>query len=632
MIKSGQSGKSAYHSLFLNDVGRCGTIAAMKIHLLSDQLASQIAAGEVVERPSSVVKELVENAIDAGATTINIDVRQGGRESIQIADNGQGIAADEVATAFLRHATSKLQTIDDLNAIRTLGFRGEALAAISAVSQVTIVSRATGEASGTRLVLAGGVVENRETVGAPQGTVIAVENLFYNVPARLKFLKTAATEKRLIDEFVTRYALAYPQIRFRLTHNGRITFQSSGSGQVRDVLVAIYGPEIARQLLEIGDWRLEIEGEESSDHSPLATRHSHIEVTGFVGPPGVHFANRGQITLFVNGRWIKDTQLTYAVIQAYHTLLPSGRYPLGLIFMQLPPEDVDVNVHPTKTEVRFRQGKAPFGTVQRAVRQTLVADAPTRQMSAWALGSNEPGSSPGWMGALNQEAFASGGEQADLALGWLDGVDAPDENGESMAASHTEVSSDSQLPIMRVVGQVGASYIITEGPEGLFLIDQEAAHQRVLHEQLQAEWAEDKVTMQTLSTGTAVTLSPSQAELLSRFEEAVARVGLQVEAFGPNTFMVRAVPKIAASCDPARLLVAVVTELEQSKGVVEEAGLVTAVCQTISLRPGQSLTQAQMQQLIHNLEKCTDPFTDPQGKPTFIYLSVAQLAREFGRI
>jgi DNA mismatch repair protein MutL len=231
----------------------------MKIHRLSDQLASQIAAGEVVERPSSVVKELVENAIDAGATTINIDVRQGGRESIQIADNGQGIAADEVETAFMRHATSKLQTIDDLNAIRTLGFRGEALAAISAVSQVTIVSRAEGTSAGTRLVLAGGVVEQRETVGAPQGTVIAVENLFYNVPARLKFLKTAATEKRLIDEYVTRYALAYPQIRFRLTHNGRITFQSSGSGQVRDVLVAIYGPEIARQLLEIRDWRFETE-------------------------------------------------------------------------------------------------------------------------------------------------------------------------------------------------------------------------------------------------------------------------------------------------------------------------------------------------------------------------------------
>ena len=578
---------------------------------------------------ASVVKELVENSIDAGATTINIDVRQGGRESIQIADNGQGIGDSEIETAFLRHATSKLQTIEDLNAIRTLGFRGEALAAIAAVSQVTIVSRAAGAEAGIRLVLEGGLLQNRESVGAPQGTVIAVEQLFFNVPARLKFLKSAATEKRLIDEFVTRYALAYPHIRFRLTHNGRITFQSSGSGQVRDVLVAIYGPEIARQLLEIGEERADNENLQA----PSSNLHSSVSVTGFVGPPGVHFANRGQITLFVNGRWVKDTQLTYAVIQAYHTLLPSGRYPLGLIFMSLPPEDVDVNVHPTKTEVRFKQGKAPFGTVQRAVRQTLVADAPIRQMSAWALGSLEPGNTPGWMGSLNQEAFGAGGAaQADLALGWLDGEAGGGDQTVVAASDPDATVGGSQLPIMRVVGQVGAAYIITEGPEGLFLIDQQAAHQRVLHEQLQAEWAGDGVRVQQLSTGTAVTVSPIQAEKLSQFQAAVANVGLQVEAFGPNTFMVRAVPKLAASCDPARLLVALVEVLEQSKGVVEEVGLVTAVCQTIALRAGQSLTQEQMQQLIHNLEKCADPFTDPQGKPTFIYLSVAQLAREFGRI
>ena len=238
---------------------------------------------------------------------------------------------------------------------------------------------------------------------------------------------------------------------------------------------------------------------------------------------------------------------------------------------------------------------------------------------------------PGWMGSLNQEAFNAGtSAQADLALGWLEG-----EEGTETAVSHPDSakgSGGSQLPIMRVVGQVGAAYIIAEGPEGLFLIDQQAAHQRILHEQLQTEWADNAVTVQQLSTGTAVTLSATQADLLNQFQAAVARVGLQVEAFGPNTFMVRTVPKLAASCDPARLLLAVVGVLEQSKGVVEEAGLVTAVCQTISLRAGQSLTQAQMQQIIHNLEKCRDPFTDPQGKPTFIYLSVAQLAREFGKI
>ncbi len=223
----------------------------MPIHILSAQLASQIAAGEVVERPSSVVKELVENALDAGATAITIEARNGGRQLVQVADDGCGIPAAEIETAFLRHATSKLSHVDDLKAIRTLGFRGEALAAIAAVSQVTVVSRAAGEAAGTRLRLEGGKVVAREGVGAPQGTVIAVEQLFYNVPARLKFLKSVSTEKRLIDEFVSRYALAYPQVRFRLTHDGRIAWQTNGSGSVLDVLAVVYGPEVARQLLPL---------------------------------------------------------------------------------------------------------------------------------------------------------------------------------------------------------------------------------------------------------------------------------------------------------------------------------------------------------------------------------------------
>ncbi|MBK8430012.1 MAG: ATP-binding protein [Chloroflexi bacterium] len=225
----------------------------MSILVLSDQLASQIAAGEVVERPASVVKELVENALDAGATVVNVDVREGGRAFIQIADNGHGIPADEVETAFLRHATSKLRSAADLAAIGTLGFRGEALAAIAAVSQTTVVTRTREAAVGVRLTLAGGHITQRESVGAPAGTVIAVENLFYNVPARLKFLKTVATEKRLIDELITRYALAYPHVRFRLTHDGRITFQTSGQGEVREVLAAVYGAELARELVELAE-------------------------------------------------------------------------------------------------------------------------------------------------------------------------------------------------------------------------------------------------------------------------------------------------------------------------------------------------------------------------------------------
>ncbi|MCP4363279.1 MAG: DNA mismatch repair endonuclease MutL [Chloroflexi bacterium] len=598
------------------------TISLMAIQILSEQLASQIAAGEVVERPSSVVKELVENGIDAGATTINVDIRQAGRQSIQIADNGSGIPAADIEIAFHRHATSKLRGIEDLNAIRTLGFRGEALAAVSAVSQVTLISRVADEEYGTRLVLEGGIKRSSDTVGAPQGTVIAVENLFYNVPARLKFLKSDKTEKRLIDEFVTCYALAYPHIRFRLTHNGRITFQSNGNGNVLDVLLSLYGPEVARQLLEIGDSRLEIE-----EDSTISNNQSPISISGFIGPPSVHWSNRGKIVLFVNGRWVKDNKLTYAVIQAYHTLLPSGRYPLAALFLELPPNQVDVNVHPAKTEVRFRGGKAPFGEVQRAVRQTLVAEAPIRHMSAWNIGSQIEAMTPGWEGNLDQHAFTRPDDkpQAALDLTW-DTADSDSPN--------READNDNLLPVMRVVGQIGAAYIITEGPDGVFLIDQQAAHERVLYERYLAQWQGKRVETKTLSAGTAVTLAPTQSEWLNKQLKLLAEIGFHVEPFGPQTVMVRAIPTLVAAQDAAHLLLAIVTRQErQPVSAAELPGqLIQIVAEAAAVRAGQSLNSTQMEELIQQLEKCAHPMTNPQGKPTFIYLSVAQLAREFGRI
>lgn len=592
----------------------------MPIRILSDQLASQIAAGEVVERPSSVVKELLENSLDAGASTINVDIREAGRKSIQIADDGSGIPAAEIETAFRRHATSKLTDAAGLNAIATLGFRGEALAAIAAVSQVTVVSRAAGEAAGTRLTLEGGKVTASDTVGAPQGTVIAVDNLFFNMPARLKFLKSNSTEKRLIDELVTRYALAYPQVRFRLTHNGRITFQTSGGGSVRDVLLAIYGPEIARQLLEIAEEQRGGGAEEKSSSPP--------QVTGFVGPPGVHWSNRSHVVLFVNGRWVKDNSLTYAVIQAYDNLLPAGRYPLGIIFLTLPPDQVDVNVHPAKTEVRFRLGKPPFSAVQKAVRQTLLAAAPAGAGS-WTSGGYAQPDSPGWTGSLDHNAFAPAA-QSQMALGW----ETADFDEEIGLPPQEGDAGENQLPIMRVVGQVGAAYIVSEGPEGVFLIDQQAAHARVLFEQLGAARQRGDIPAKPLAAGTAVTLSPTQAELLAARLETLARLGFQVEPFGPQAFMIRAIPDVLAQHDPAQALVSILTALEQERETPADAEtfLLKRVCQVAAYRPGQTLTPPQMAQLLRRLEQCRDPFTGPNGNPTFIYLSVAQLAREFGRI
>lgn len=587
----------------------------MTIHILPDQLASQIAAGEVVERPSSVVKELVENGIDAHANTINIDIRDGGRSSIQIADNGHGIPAADIETAFRRHATSKLQTVDDLNAIRTLGFRGEALAALAAVSQVTLVSRAKGEEAGTRLTLHGGIKISRDAAGAPQGTVILVENLFYNVPARLKFLKSDATERRLIDEFVTRYALAYPHIRFRLSHNGRVTFQSSGNGSTLDVLVAIYGPDVVRQLLPI-------EPEELP--SDADGRAPEVQIGGYVGSPAVHWSNRAHIILFVNGRWVKDNQLTYAIVQAYQSLLPSGRYPLAILFLQLPPEQVDVNVHPAKTEIRFRGDQPPFGLVQRVVRHTLVEASPSG--GSWPLGQQVEALNPGWMGQLDGRAFAdSQPAAAPLGLSW----DASSPDADSAPSAERTAVAGQQLPVMRLVGQVGAAYLITEGPEGLFLIDQQAAHERVLFEQYLAAWQTGQLQVQPLPSGTAVTLSPDQTAWLTAHLPVLAQIGWQVEAFGPQTFMVRAVPVWLAQHDINRLMLALVTRPE-AKTVTAE-WVMRRLSQAAAYRPGQTLSAAQMSQLIQQLEQCQDPMSNLQGQPTFIYLSVAQLAREFGR-
>ncbi|HEX6383936.1 MAG TPA: DNA mismatch repair endonuclease MutL [Anaerolineae bacterium] len=609
----------------------------MSIHVLPEQLASQIAAGEVVERPASVVKELVENAIDAGATTINVEVREGGRQLIQVADDGAGIPAAEIETAFLRHATSKVQEASDLYAISTLGFRGEALAAIAAVSQVTVVSRGEGEKGGTRLVLEAGQKASCETVGAPQGTVIAVENLFYNVPARLKFLKSVNTEKRLIDEFVTRYALAYPGIRFRLSHNNRITFQTSGSGNLLDVLLAIYGPETAKQLLEIKDERPDLsEAEGSEIGASISNLQSPISVSGFIGPPSLHWANRSHITLFVNGRWIRDTSLTYAAIQAYHTLLPTGRYPLAVIFLTMPPADVDVNVHPTKIEVRFR--RTPFSSVQRAVRQTLVADTPVRSLTVWSTGSDMQ-ASPGWAGALDDHAFTRRDPEYDepqpeLDLDWSTAAATADRVSASPPASSAK-AENRRLPVMRVVGQVGASYIITEGPDGVYLIDQHAAHERILYEHFMAAWQRESVASQRLVAGSAVHLSPPQATLLEEHLEALARIGFEVEPFGPNAFMVRAVPAIVAKVDPAQALVAVVEDLERGDEPMQdtiEAKIIRRVCKTAAVKAGQTLSLPEMEAMIRQLEGCHNPHTCPHGRPTLIYLSVAQLARQFGRI
>ncbi|NUM43619.1 MAG: DNA mismatch repair endonuclease MutL [Anaerolineales bacterium] len=341
----------------------------MPIRILPPEIASQIAAGEVVERPASVVKELLENALDAGARNISITVEGAGKTLLELADDGQGIPAPELPLAVERHATSKLTRADDLFHILTLGFRGEALASIGSISRLTLTSALPGQPAGARIKIDAGHATPLETVGAPQGTVVRVENLFYNVPARLKFLKADTTERRQIDALVTRYAIAYPNVRFRLYQEGRLSLQTSGKGDRREVLGILYGPEVARQMLEVN------------------AAYEHFRLTGFTSPTSLTRSNRSEITFFVNGRWVQDPALTSALIQAYHTLLMVGRFPMAVLFVELPPEMVDVNVHPTKAEVRFRDRDQVFADVARSVRRALLAHAPVPEVNTqlrWA--------------------------------------------------------------------------------------------------------------------------------------------------------------------------------------------------------------------------------------------------------
>ncbi len=596
----------------------------MAIHILDDVVVAQIAAGEVVERPASVVKELVENSLDAGARNIHVEITGGGRRRIRVSDDGCGIPPEEVTLAFYRHATSKLLTTDDLAYIETLGFRGEALASINSVSQLTITTRHPDSPTGTLMQFDGGELARQQSVGAPAGTVITVENLFYNTPARLKFLKKEVTEKRQIALIVTRYAMAYPQVRFVLEQDGREIFRSSGSGQLADVLVAALGLDSFRNMVQIN-------GEE-----PNREGRSPTTVTGYTSVPSLHRADRNHITLFVNGRWIQDTRLAYAVTQAYHTFLMTGRYPVAVAMIQLPTQDVDVNVHPTKAEVRFRDGEHVFAAVQRAVRRAVVDLAQTPAMRGGRFGgvTSRFDDIPRWI--------AERQNQLDMNLP-LDtpgqyrrqGLPETEDDPTAIPSGLGAPGKPRTLPILRVIGQVGATYIVAEGPSGLYLIDQHAAHERILYEQFMEEHARHQIAAQHTLTAQTIHLPPAEARLIEDHTESLRGIGFELESFGPNTFIIRSVPALLADQSPTDVLGGIIADLEaghQPGQTTIEEKIITRVCKQAAVKAGQILSPDEMQGIIRQLERCQSPHTCPHGRPTMLHMTSDQLAREFGRL
>jgi len=574
----------------------------MSIHLLPPEVASQIAAGEVVERPASVVKELLENALDAGASHIRIAVEQAGRRLVEVADDGHGILESELSLAVERHATSKLVNAEDLFRIVTLGFRGEALASIGSVARMTITSRTSHADHAARLRIEGGATGKLEKVGAPAGTVVRVEDLFYNVPARLKFMKSDLTERRQIDTLVTRYALAYPNVRFHLSQDGRNSLQTSGNGDRREVLAALYGVEVARQMLEV----LADDGD--------------IRLRGFISPTSLTRSNRREITFYVNGRPVLDGSLSAALLQAYRTLLMVGRYPMASLFLELPAEAVDVNVHPTKAEVRFRNPDQIFASVQRGVRRALLAHTPV----------------PGLENRNNWQTGAPSGRTFEFT--WQPPSANTEDKTSFTTASEESFAPASRLPgtpttLLRLVGQIAAAYLVAEGPDGLYLIDQHAAHERVLFEKWLAQRA-TSIPGQALLQPTTLELPPASARLLSEQLPTLARLGFQVEAFGPATFLVRSIPVLLSGLDPGAALRVLVEDFEEDETPLQaevEARLIARICKRAAVKAGRVLSSDEQRALLNDLEACQSPRTCPHGRPTMIHLSVDLLERQFGR-
>jgi DNA mismatch repair protein MutL len=570
----------------------------MPIKVLAPQVVARIAAGEVVERPASVVKELVENSLDAEAIQIAVETGGGGVGFIRVTDNGTGIPAAELELAFQRYATSKVTDIEDLESLATLGFRGEALPSIAAVAEVDIVTCASGDSVGTHLTLKEGIAANRDHQARSIGTTVTVRQLFRSVPARLKFLKSPATENSHIAQVVSQYALAYPEVKFTLVIDGRTLLRTPGSGRLIDGVIAVYGTEIARNMLEI---RHEKEWEGSTPA---------ITVTGMVGSPAISRASRDYLSFFVNHRWISSRWLAWAVEEAYHGLLMTGRHPVAVVHIALPAREVDVNIHPTKTEVKFQNERAVVTAVQRAVRRALIEQAPVPQIEEVAPIYTAP-ARPRPVPPAEEVTFTNPGQR------------------QASSPPLTQPIPALSLPALRLLGQLSASYVVAEGPDGLYLIDQHAAHERILFEQIKSQLSQQKVEVQGLLEPATMEVSPRQDAILKLHHKDLAEFGFSLEPFGEKTYLVRAVPVWLDRKDWTGVLREI---MDSPMGDDWRERIAISIACHSAVRAGQVLTDDEMRNLIRELEKTSLPNTCPHGRPTMTHLSSGQLEKEFRRV
>jgi len=554
----------------------------MPIKVLTPEVVSKIAAGEVIERPASVVKELVENSLDAGASEINVETRGGGVELIRVSDNGTGIPTSELELAFHRYATSKITDLIDLEDISSLGFRGEALPSIAAVAEVEILTRAPLESIGSYINLRKGEIVARESRPRQQGTSVIIRRLFCYLPARLKFLKSAATENSHIAYLVNQYALAFPEVRFSLITDKRNNLSTQGDGSLRNAVSQIYGLEVAQRMLGV------------------AEESAFARVNGLVSPPSLNRTNRSYLTFFVNRRWIYSPLLTRAAEEAYHGLLMEGRHPVVILNLSLPGRELDVNVHPTKAQVKFHNEQVMFVTIKKAIREALSKASMAKPIAM-----------PAMAGAYQQRSFTMVSDKE---------------------PTFTAPLPTLSLPILRVIGQLSNTYIIAEGPEGLYLIDQHAAHERILYERVLAQWARQEVEVQGLLEPITIELNPREEEILRANKDMLAQFGFDIEPFGDKSYLIRTIPALATRANLDEVMGAVLSDLDSKDEVTSwEQKIAQSLACHSAIRAGQQLSNEEMLALIRQLEQANQPRTCPHGRPTMIQLTSYQLEKEFGR-
>lgn len=599
-----------------------------QIKILPENLCNKIAAGEVVERPASVVKELLENSIDAGAREISIEIEKGGKKLIRMIDDGCGMGRDDVFLCLERHATSKISTAEDLFRLQTLGFRGEALPSIASVSRMVLRSRPAQSEAGMEIVLESGEVRRADACGMAPGTSIEVRDLFFRLPARRKFLRRDETELAHIGEVVTKSALAHPDIQFRLVHHGRSLIDVRRDEGLRGRVANLLGRHLAEDLLDI-----DCEGPD-------------CRVKGLIGTPQVNRATTGSIYTFVNGRYIRDRVVQHAVLEGYRTLLPKGRYPVVVLFLELDPETVDVNVHPTKHEVRFRQQ----GQVHDFIAGSL---ADTLRGSSWvspAEDATAPGSAPAVTThgepEANRPVAAPVARQDEIRETMINyaagqaGFSRPQSTFTMPSARvsepvETSVSDIGFFSGLRLVGQYHNSYLICQDGPDLLLIDQHAAHERVGFERLRSQWREGRIERQNLLFPPVLEFSPVEQGQLQESLQSLALLGFDLEPFGGNSFVLKAVPQLLAGSDAEQLIRDVAAELASlgRSTLVEEAldkVLILMACHQM-VRANQALTTEQIRALLHDLDSIDFSAQCPHGRPIMHRLSLAEVEKFFHR-